>query len=143
MVKKKIVAQTQNDDWTPKKVRKKRKPMTPEQRLAAAERLEKARAAKAPAKKQSIHQNVISLPDDHPLSAQKVKNWIKSNKEMLSELRGEVRRDVKGARAKYYDLDGYVRHMQYYLKHGDWIDSQYGEFQEKSIKWRTIVTAGN
>ena len=55
MVKRKIVAQTQNDDWTPKKVRKKRKPMTPEQRLAAAERLEKARAAKAPAKKQSIH----------------------------------------------------------------------------------------
>ena len=84
MVKRKIVAQTQNDDWTPKKVRKKRKPMTPEQRLAAAERLEKARAAKAPAKKQSIHQNVISLPDDHPLSAQKVKNWIKSNKEMSS-----------------------------------------------------------
>ena len=58
-------------------------------------------------------------------------------------IEGKVRRDVKGARAKYYDLDGYVRHMQYYLKHGDWIDSQYGEFQEKSIKWRTIVTAGN
>ena len=56
MVKKKIVAQTQNDDWIPKKVRKKRKPMTPEQRIAAAERLERARAAKAPAKNQTIHQ---------------------------------------------------------------------------------------
>ena len=79
MVKKKIVAQTQNDDWIPKKVRKKRKPMTPEQRIAAAERLERARAAKAPAKNQTIHQNVISLPDEHYLSAKKVKSWIKSN----------------------------------------------------------------
>ena len=94
MVKKKIVAQTQNDDWTPKKVRKKRKPMTPEQRIAAAERLERARAAKAPAKNQTIHQNVFSLPDEHYLSAKKVKSWIKSNKDMLSELRSEVRRDV-------------------------------------------------
>ena len=41
MVKRKIVAQTQNDDWTPKKVRKKRKPMTPEQRLAAQNDLKK------------------------------------------------------------------------------------------------------
>jgi hypothetical protein len=139
MVKKKIVAQTQNDDWIPKKVRKKRKPMTPEQRIAAAERLERARAAKAPAKNQTIHQNVISLPDEHYLSAKKVKSWIKSNKDMISELRSEVRRDVKGAKSKYYNIDGYIRQMQHYLKHGDWVDSQYGEFQEKSIKWRTIA----
>ena len=139
MVKRKIVAQTQNDDWIPKKVRKKRKPMTPEQKIAAAERLEKARAAKAPAKNQTIHPAVLSLPDEHYLSAKKVKSWIKSNKEMLSELRGEVRKDVKGAKAKYWSLDGYVRHMQYYLKHGSWIDNQYGEFQEKSIKWKTIA----
>ena len=127
---------TVNDGW---KQPKKRKPMTPEQRIAAAERLEKARAAKAPAKNQTIHPAVLSLPDEHYLSAKKVKSWIKSNKEMLSELRGEVRRDVKGAKAKYWSLDGYVRHMQYYLKHGSWIDNQYGEFQEKSIKWKTIA----
>ena len=134
---KKIKARTAvNDGW---KQPKKRKPMTPEQRIAAAERLEKARAAKAPAKNQTIHPAVLSLPDEHYLSAKKVKSWIKSNKEMLSELRGEVRRDVKGAKAKYWSLDGYVRHMQYYLKHGSWIDNQYGEFQEKSIKWKTIA----
>lgn len=48
------------------KVRKKRKPMTPEQRAAAAERLALARAAKAPAKNVSIHESIRNLEDDHP-----------------------------------------------------------------------------
>ena len=26
---------------------------------------------------------------------------------------------------------GYIRHCEYYLKHGDWIDDFYGEYQEK------------
>ena len=45
----------------------------------------------------------------------------------------------EGGDFKYYNIDGYIRQMQHYLKHGDWVDSQYGEFQEKSIKWRTIA----
>ena len=43
---KKITAKTQNDKWTDpavKKVRKRRKPMSEEQRVAAAERLAIAR----------------------------------------------------------------------------------------------------
>ena len=50
MARKKIIASTENNSWVAPKVRKKRKPMTPEQRAAAAERLAKARAAKTPAK---------------------------------------------------------------------------------------------
>ena len=46
----KIKSKTDNKGWTDpskKKVRKKRKPMTDEQKASAAERLEKARAVRA------------------------------------------------------------------------------------------------
>ena len=50
-----------------------------------------------------------------------------------------MRKEVKGARAMYHDLEGYVRFMNHYLKHGDWISDVYGEYQEKRIKWRMIA----
>ena len=124
------------------KIKRKRKPMTPEQRAAAVERLAKAREAKGPAQHQNICPEVLARPDDHFLSLKNVRSWIKSNKEQLSSLRGEVRRDVKGAKAKFHSVEGYIRHMQHYLKHGDWIDNAYGEHQEKSVKWVTIKASG-
>ena len=133
---KKIVARTQNDGWKPKK---KRKPMTEEQRKAAAERLAIARSKKAPSENTSIHPTVLALPDAHHLSAKKVKEWIKSNREMMSSYRTQMRKEVKGARARYHDLEGYIRFMKHYLKHGDWISDVYGEHQEKRIKWRMIA----
>ena len=116
--------------------------MTPEQRAAAVERLAKAREAKGPAQHQNICPEVLARPDDHFLSLKNVRQWMKSNKEQLSSLRGEVRRDVKGAKAKFHSVEGYIRHMQHYLKHGDWIDNAYGEHQEKSVKWVTIKATG-
>ena len=124
------------------KIKRRRKPMTPEQRAAAGERLAKAREAKGPAQHQNICPEVLARPDDHFLSLKNVRSWIKSNKEQLSSLRGEVRRDVKGAKAKFHSVEGYIRHMQHYLKHGDWIDNAYGEHQEKSVKWVTIKASG-
>ena len=142
MARRKIIASTDNSGWVAPKVRKKRKPMSAEQRVAAAERLEIARAAKTPAQNQNIHPEVLAKPDEYFLSANKVKSWIKSNKEQLSALRGEVRRDVKGALAKFHSKQGYIRQMQHYLKHGDWITDFYGEYEEKRIKWKTIHPAG-
>ena len=124
------------------KIKRKRKPMTPEQKAAAVERLAKAREAKGPAQHQNIHPEVLAKPDDHFLSLKNVRSWIKSNKEQLSSLRGEVRRDVKGAKSRFHSVEGYIRHMQHYLKHGDWIDNAYGEHQEKSVKWVTIKPSG-
>ena len=124
------------------KIKRRRKPMTPEQRAAAVERLAKAREAKGPAQHQNIHPEVLARPDDHFLSLKNVRQWIKSNKEQLSSLRGEVRRDVKGAKSRFHSIEGYIRHMQHYLKHGDWIDNAYGEHQEKSVKWVTIKASG-
>ena len=124
------------------KIKRRRKPMTPEQKAAAVERLAKAREAKGPAQHKNIHPEVLARPDDHFLSLKNVRSWIKSNKEQLSSLRGEVRRDVKGAKSRFHSVEGYIRHMQHYLKHGDWIDNAYGEHQEKSVKWVTIKPSG-
>ena len=128
-----------NDGW---KQPKKRKPMTEEQKKAACERLAKARAAKPPAKKSSIHPTVLAKGDEHFLSAKNVQSWIKILKEQLSEYRASVRRDIKGAKAKLADCEGYIRHLQYYLRHGDYCDDRYGAYQEKRIKWQTIVPKG-
>ena len=124
------------------KPKKKRKPMTEEQRKAAAERLAIARSKKTPSENTSIHPKVFALPDEHYLSAKKVKEWIRINKEQMSMYRTQMRKDVKGARARYYDIEGYIRFMNHYLKHGDWISDVYGENQEKRIKWQTIVPKG-
>ena len=86
MSRKKITAKTANDGWVAPKVRKKRKPMTPEQREAAVERLAKARAARAPAKNESICQSVIDKGDEHPLSAKKIKEWIKTQKDLSNDI---------------------------------------------------------
>ena len=138
MARKKIIASTNNNGWVAPKPRKRRKPMTAAQRVAAAERLEKARAMKAPAQNQSIHPEVLAKPDDHFLSVKNVRSWIKSSKEQLSSFKSEMRRDVKGAKAKVYSKEGYIRNMQLYLKHGDWIDDFYGEYEEKKVRWKTI-----
>ena len=116
--------------------------MTPEQKVAAAERLAKARAARKPAKNESIHHSVLALDDDHVLSAKNVKSWIKSQKDLMSSLRSEVRKDVKGAKAKYNSAEGYIRHLKHYLKHGDYCDDYYGAYGEKKIKWQTITPKG-
>ena len=138
MAKKRIVVSTVNNGWVAPKVRKKRKPMTPEQREAAAERLAKARAAKAPAKNDSVCSYVLDKGDEHPLSAKKVKSWIKTQKSLASSHKAEMRRDIKGSHSKYYNCVAYVRNMQHYLKHGDWVDDYYGEYAEKRVQWKTI-----
>ena len=93
---KKITALTDNSGWAEpkKKVRKKRKPMTEEQKQAAAERLEKVRqkrAAKNPDYGMSgIHESLRNLPEDHHAHPKKVKQWIKTQKELASSERRSV-----------------------------------------------------
>ena len=128
---------------TTKKVRKPRKPMTAAQKEAAAKRLEKARE-KRKAKDpdygmSSIHESLRNLPNDHPLHPNKVKQWIKSQKDLASSARSDVRRKVKGAEAQVGIHEGYVRNMQKYLKDGDWIDMFYGEHQQNKIGARCIA----
>ena len=146
---KKIRSKTDNSGWTDpskkKKVRKKRKPMTEEQKQAAAERLEKARAARAaknPNYGQSgIHESLRDLSDDAPINPKKVKKWIKTQKELASMERRNEKAKVKGATDRRMSHEAYVRNMQRYLRDGDWIDLFYGEHQEKRVKWRCVALA--
>lgn len=127
-----------------KKIRKKRKPMTPEQKAAAVERLAKARAARQaanPSQPKNVCEKVLQLDDEHFLSYKKVKEWIKANQELLKEARGSVRKGMKGAEAEVKNYEAYIRNMNRYLRDGDWCDEFYGEHMNQKIKWRCIVPA--
>ena len=146
MVKRKIVVETDNSSWeAPKKARKKRKPMTEKQRVAAAKRLEKARekrAEKNPDYGQSgIHPTLRDLPDEHPAHPKKVKVWIKTQKGLANAERAGVRQGIKGAYARQCTHEAYVRSMVKYLRDGDWVDNFFGEHQEKRIKWKCVALA--
>jgi len=143
MVKRKIKVETDNSTWKEPKVRKKRKPMTEKQRIAASKRLEKARAVrlkKNPNYGQSgIHPTLRNLPEDHPAHPNKVKKWIKTQKELASSERAAVRQKVKGSIAKLASHEGYIRSMNRYLRDGDWTDMFYGEHQEHKVQYRNIA----
>ena len=53
-----------------------------------------------------------------------------------------MRNKVKGATQEYYGIQGYIRHCEWYLKNGDWIDNFYGEYQQNRTKLVTLVPAG-
>ena len=74
--------------------------MTPEQKAAAAERLALAREKRAkanPPKYTNIHPSVVARPEDDAMSMKNVQRWIKTQKELLSVARSDIRRKVKGA----------------------------------------------
>ena len=127
-----------------KKVRKKRKPMTAEQKAAAVERLAKARAARQaanPPQYKNIHPKVLALDEDDALSFNKVREWIKFNKELLSSHRSEIRTGMKGAESRVASVSAYINAMNAYLQCGDWIDGYYGRDREHKITWRNLAMA--
>jgi len=127
-----------------KKVRKKRKPMTVEQKAAAVERLAKARAARQaanPPQYKNIHPKVLALDEDDSLSFNKVREWIKFNKDLLSSHGREIRSGIKGAEAKAASVSAYINAMNAYLQGGDWIDNYYGRDREHRMTWRSVAMA--
>ena len=145
MTKRKIKVKTDNSSWQAPKTRKKRKPMTKKQRQAAAKRLEKARAVRAkknPNYGQSgVHPTLRNLSEDHPVHPNKVKKWIKTQKELVSTERQAVRQKIKGSIAKLANHQAYIRSMNKYLRDADWIDMFYGEYQEKKVTYRCVAMA--
>jgi len=141
----KIEVKTDNSTWQAPKIRKKRKPMTEEQRIAASQRLERARAKRAEKNpdfgQSGIHPTLRDLPDEHPAHPKKVKQWIKTQKDLASAERAGVRQGIKGAYARQCDHEGYVRNMMKYLRDGDWVDNFWGEHQEKRTQWKCVALA--
>ena len=123
-----------------KRVPKKyRKTLTTEQREVATQNLVKARAAKPASKNLSIHEEVRNLPDEHPISLKKVREWIKLTKEERSSLGAQLRKKYnKNMNNRFNILDVYVRNMEAYLKNGVWLDLFYGSKQEYKIRYVSI-----
>lgn len=122
------------------KFKKRRKPMSPEQKAAAVERLAKARAARqanaGPPK--NVDEYVLSLDDDHPFSLKNIRQWIKTQQDLRTEYRKAVRQNEKGAIAKLADCEAYIRNLDKYIRDGVYVDMKYGEYQESNIKYRCI-----
>ena len=143
----KIKASTDNSGWVEpkKKIRKRRKPMTEEQKQAAAARLEKAREARAAKNpdygQSSIHVSLRDLSDDHPAHPKKVKRWIKTQKELAASERRAVKQGVKGAYSRQCTHEAYVRNLVKYLRDGDYVDMFYGEYMEHNIKRKCVAMA--
>lgn len=121
----------------------KKRTMTEEQRLAAAERLRLAREARGHDGSSSIHPYIRDLDSDHPLHWKKVKVWIK-------ELRLEIDskkmlRDSKIAteRSEYLMLNTYVGNLKKYLSTGVYHDSRYGRHREGRMNTVVLHMAYN
>lgn len=129
---------------TPKKVRRRRKPMSEEQRKAAVERLAKAREKRAlanPPKYKNVHPDVLAIPDDDPMSRASVMGWIKENKEKLNAAKQERRANVKGSDAKVAMISGYISSMETYLKSGTWTSLFSGADMNKRVFSKCVAPA--
>lgn len=115
--------------------------LTTKQKKAAAERLAKARIARGHDGSTNVHESIRDLPEDHPRHWKKVKEWIKYNKQVLSEQRKSARKGIKGAEAEAKSTEGYIRNLEKYLRDGDYIDNFYGQDQEKKTRWKCIAPA--
>ena len=126
----------------PKKLRKKRKPMTEEQRAAAIERLAKARAARGITGTKNVHPDVLALPEDHPLSYKNVKEWLDYNKDRLKSIKGQKDSKDREERMEFQVVQNYVKNLRIYLKDSVWLDHRYGKKMENKMEWVTVVPAG-
>ena len=137
-------ARVENDSKI--KIRKRRKPMSAEQKSAAAERLALAREKRLeenPPEYKSIHPSVLEKGDDHAWSHKKIKEWIKTQKGLLSAEKANKRANVKGAIAKVATIEGYIRNLETYLRTGTYTDMFWGEYQQNKVKMVCLVMAYN
>lgn len=117
-----------------KKIKRKRKPMTEEQRKAASERLAKAREARGHTGLKTVHHSIRDLEKDHFLHPLKVKEWIKSNELKLRGMNALKNSSKWQERSEYIDLQTYIKNMKSYLSTGHWGDFRYGENKEHRVQ---------
>lgn len=127
-------------------IRKKRKPMSEEQRKAAGERLAKARAKRMlenPPQYKNIHPAVLERTEEDPFYFRKVQEWIKVQKEELTIARGEVRKSsklsiskIKEAESRVSNHQSYIRSLEKFLRDGEYVDMFYGDRAQHKIRYR-------
>ena len=116
-----------------KKVTRKRKPMSEEQKKAASERLAKAREARGMDGSKSVHPSLLDMPEDHWIHWKKVKGWLKECEAQLKGIRSYRTSSSSKERMEYQDLSTYIHNMKKYLTHGVWLDFRYGENREHRV----------
>lgn len=116
-------------------VKRKRKPMTEEQRKAAIERLAKAREARGHDGSASVHPSLLEADEDSPIHWKKVRQWIKEiNEELRVKKHQRVSKESK-ERMEYQTLENYVGNLRRYLDNGEWVDMFYGRHREQKMKY--------
>lgn len=125
----------------PVKVKRKRKPMTPEQKAAAVERLAKARAARGPAKNSSIAESIRNIPDESPFSVKTIKAIIKEQKDHLSAIRSYKNSTDKNEKSRYYRVEAYVNNLEAYLRDGVYRDMFYGANGTTPVQFKSVAMA--
>jgi len=116
-----------------KKIRRTRK-MTEEQKVAARDRLAKARANRGPSQNKLIDESVRNLPDDNPLSLRNVRSWIKENKLLLQSIKAFKDSKESKERDQYNRVQTYVSNLEAYLRDGMYRDHKYGSQMQNTIK---------
>ena len=117
-----------------KKTRKRRKPMTPEQREKASERLRVARAKKKPTQLKSIAKSVLELDEDDVLSYQSVKRYIDTQTKINAYLKKQVRENVRHSNSKLNTNNTYLSQCKSYLRDGVWLSLFVGEYMDTLLK---------
>lgn len=122
----------------------KKRVMTAEQKAAAAERLAAAREKRLsanPPQYVNYCSEVVNLPEDHPMSFKKVRQWIKNAKaRALAEKQSYKGGDNK-ALSRSMTWNFYSNQLEHYLRTGDFIGRYYGENMEFKVKSRCIAMA--
>ena len=108
--------------------------MTPEQKAKAAERLKAARAKKKPAENKSIAKSVVELDEEDFLHHENVKRWIKTQTDLQTYLKKQVRNNVRHANSKLNTSKNYVQQMRQYLREGIWLSLFAGEYMDILLK---------
>lgn len=133
--KKKSMLEQMGVDTTPKKVKRKRKPMTAEQREAAAERLALARAKKNKGKEPSAHPRVLELDPDHPLSYYNIKEQLKEWRDKVKSIRHQKDSKESSQRLEFQIAENYVKNLGIWLRDGVWCDNRYGAARESVMEY--------
>ena len=130
----------------PLKIKKTRK-LSEEHKEKLRARLAEMRAKKKPAEYKHIAKSVLALPDDDTYSFKNVKEWIKDNKLQVSALGTQARstgtepKERQRASNLADSKKAYIRYMEHYLKHGDWIGLFSGVSEEHKVVPRCVAMA--
>ena len=141
MARKKVIVERK-----PIKTKRTRK-ITEEQREALRERMIQMRKKRKPAEYKNVNKMVLALPDDDKYSFKKVKEWIKTSKELVSQFNKEARsmrntpQDKQKAGNKADAKKAYIRYCEHYLKTGDWIGMFSGKHEEHKVVPRCVAMA--